>query len=101
MAAIRMKVMQPGVFMMEMEFTDEEKQLILQIRSQKRKEEEDRQFQQSALKVTSMWLDWSARDGSGLTFSTFVNEFGYEEQDGKEMFSAVERILVAAKRQSR
>jgi hypothetical protein len=87
--------------MMEMELTEEERQLILQRRSLKRKEEEDRLFQQNALKVASMWIDWSARDGSGLTFSTFVNEFGYDGQDGKEMFSAVERILVAAKRQSR
>lgn len=87
--------------MTEMELTDEEKQLILQRRAQKRKEEEDRQFQHNALKVASMWLDWSARDGSGLTFSTFVNDFGYEEPDGKEMFSAVERILAASKRQPR
>ena len=39
---------------------------------------------------------WSINTGAGLTFPTFVNSFGYQESDGKQMYDAVQRIQQAA-----
>jgi len=53
-------------------------------------------FQRKAIATALSFKDWSAESGEGLTFSTFVNSFGYQDGEGRQMFDAVERILNAA-----
>lgn len=55
-----------------------------------------RAFQEKAIKTAGEWLAWSNIDGYGLSFSTFVNEFGYQDDDGRKMYMAVGRIMTAA-----
>lgn len=56
-----------------------------------------RAFQRRAIATAHAFVDWSAESGEGLTFSTFINTFGYQENDGNQMYEAVELILEAAK----
>jgi len=53
-------------------------------------------FQRNAIATAHAFEEWSAETGDGLTFSTFVNTFGYQSSDGKQMFEAVQRIQQAA-----
>lgn len=40
---------------------------------------------------------WSTNTGEGLTFSTFIDSFEYQDSDHKEMYEAVKRIYAAAR----
>lgn len=53
-------------------------------------------FQRKAIATAHAFEQWSADTGEGLTFSTFVNAFGYQDGDGKRMYEAVQRIQQAA-----
>lgn len=53
-------------------------------------------FQRKAIATAHAFEQWSANTGEGLTFSTFVNAFGYQDKDGKRMYEAVQRIQQAA-----
>lgn len=53
-------------------------------------------FQRKAIATAHAFDEWSAKTGDGLTFSTFVNTFGYQDSDGNPMFEAVQRIQQAA-----
>lgn len=72
----------------------------MELIEKRRKEQADldalRAFQEKAIKTAGAWLTWSNIEGDGLTFSTFVNQFGYQDDDGRKMYIAVGRILTAA-----
>lgn len=53
-------------------------------------------FQRKAIATAQAFEQWSAETGEGLTFSTFVNTFNYQDSDGKQMYEAVQRIQQAA-----
>ena len=53
-------------------------------------------FRRKAIATALAFEDWSATTGEGLTFSTFINTFGYQAGDGKQMYGAVQRILDVA-----
>ena len=53
-------------------------------------------FHRKALFVAHEFEEWSVRTGEGLTFSTFINTFGYQDRDGRELYEAVKRINEAA-----
>lgn len=53
-------------------------------------------FQRKAIATAHAFINWSTVTNEGLTFSTFINTFGYQEADNKEMFEAVQRILNVA-----
>ena len=53
-------------------------------------------FQQKAIATSHAFETWSAMTAEGLTFSTFVNAFGYQADDGKLMYEAIKRIQQAA-----
>lgn len=78
-----------------MELTQEERDLILARRAERGEIEAALAFRQKAIKTAMAWLEWSEEEGLCLTFSTFINQFNYQEPDGKEMFKAVGRILEA------
>lgn len=79
-----------------MELTESERALILAGRAEQGQLEAAKAFRQKAIETALAWLTWAKEDGHGLTFSTFVNQFYYQERDCKQMYRAVERILDAA-----
>lgn len=70
--------------------------LVQAHRAQRAKDDERRAFQRKAIATAHAFDTWSDGSGEGLTFSTFINTFGYQADDGKQMYEAVERILDAA-----
>lgn len=72
----------------------------LAIIQQRRNEQQQRDvafaFQRKAIATAHQFAEWSAASGYGLTFSTFVNQFDYQDADGRAMYAAVARIMDAA-----
>lgn len=81
------------------DLTPDEVVLIQKRRGEHAAQETARAFQRKAIAVANRWVEWSAETGEGLTFSTFINSFFYQEEDGKQVYAAVERILTAARPQ--
>lgn len=73
--------------------TASERQIILERREKIVAKESLKKFQIKALSTASRWFKWSDKNGSGLTFSTFVNDFNYQESDSEQMYKAVCSIL--------
>ena len=53
-------------------------------------------FQRRAIATALAFMRWSKKTGDDLTFSTFVNAFGYQQDDVNQMYAAVVRIREAA-----
>lgn len=56
-----------------------------------------RAFQSKAIAAAHDFDSWSNRTGEGLTYSTFINSFGYQDDDGWHIYQAVVRIFESAK----
>ena len=54
------------------------------------------EFHRKAIFAAHEFEEWSVRTGQGLTFSTFVENFGYQDKDCRELYEAVSRISEAA-----
>ena len=78
--------------------TDYEISLIQKHRAEQAEQAARSAFRSKALKTAVAFDQWSEANGEGLTFSTFINTFGYQEPDGRRMYEAVQRILEAAER---
>lgn len=78
------------------EVSEEELSAIQCLRSKKLNKIAEEKFQFKAIATAHRFAKWSNKKGLGLTFSTFVNTFGYQESDVDAMYRAVERILIAA-----
>lgn len=76
--------------------SEEEIKLINNHRAQRAQKTYLAKARRRALHVALQYGLWLARRGRGSSFSTFVNEFGYEDRDCSEMFRVVENILSAA-----
>lgn len=76
--------------------SDDEIALVQGYRAEKAQREAVRAFQRKAIATAHAFDDWSEASGEGLTFSTFVNTFGYQDADGQRMYEAVKRIFAAA-----
>ncbi len=76
--------------------TDDEIALIQKRRAEQAQREAARAFQRKAIATAHAFDDWSEASGEGLTFSTFINTFGYQDADGQKMYVAVKRIFDAA-----
>lgn len=74
----------------------EEAKLILERRAAQAARVEAGAFQCKAIATAHAFARWSEENDCGLTFSTFVNQFSYQENDGTKMYEAVERIFEAA-----
>lgn len=82
-----------------MQYSDlsaEEITLVQRHRDEKAKEANARAFKSAALATAKAFDEWSAASGELLTFSTFINSFGYDGSYGELMFKAVSRINEAA-----
>lgn len=79
-----------------MELTASEIELIMERRAEEGVRNTARAFQRKAITTAKAFAEWSETTGHGLTFSTFVNQFDYQDNDGKQMYEAVQRIQQAA-----
>ena len=75
----------------------EERLAIEAMRAAKAAIKADYDFQRKAIATAYAFSKWSNRTKEGLTFSTFVNTFGYQNEDTKQMYAAVCRIFESAK----
>lgn len=78
------------------QLTTEEIALIQKGRDESAKHDAARAFKSKAIAVAAAFEKWSDETGDGLTFSTFIDTFGYQDSDGKQMYEAVKRIQQAA-----
>ncbi|MDQ8954555.1 hypothetical protein RFH42_16520 [Acinetobacter rudis] len=79
--------------MKSIRLTPEERQLIISRREKNAQKLALEKFQEKALDVANRWVKWSKKNGEGLTFSTFVNSFNYQDGDGEQIYAAVQAIL--------
>ena len=73
--------------------TEEETAIVLAHRAQKAAEVARVAYLQKVADHTAKFYAWSQREGQGLTFSTFVNTYGYDEPDSRRVFEAVCSML--------
>lgn len=78
------------------DLTASEIALIQRRRAERAQRDAARAFQRQAISTAHAFDDWSDKTGEGLTFSTFINTFGFQGDNGKQMYEAVKRILDAA-----
>lgn len=77
------------------DLTDDEIAMIRERRAEQAQRKAARAFQRKAIAAAHAFDDWSEASGEGLTFSTFINTFGYQDADGQKMYAAVKRIFDA------
>ncbi len=76
-----------------LELSHSEYQEIMNRRAMEAHKKATRDFQLRAIKVASDYIEWSSENGFILPDSgTFVNQFGYEEDDHSIMRNAVQEI---------
>jgi hypothetical protein len=80
----------------DLQLTTDELALILARRAERATEQAARVFQKKAIATANRFMDWSAEHNEGLTFSTFINSFNYQDADGRQMYETVKRIVDAA-----
>lgn len=78
------------------QLTTEEIALIQKGRDERAQRDAARAFKSKAIAVAAAFEKWSEETGEGLTFSTFINTFCYQDDDGNQMYEAVKRIQQAA-----
>lgn len=76
--------------------TPEEESLIIEKRKQDALDKAKVTFKVKAISTAYAFIVWSELNDAGLTYSTFINTFNYQENDGRIMFEAVQRIHDAA-----
>lgn len=75
--------------------TADERGIIERVRAQKAADEQRRKREKQVLRLTVKYIGWLEREGRGSTFSTFVNEFGYDEHDSSQVYKVIEAIKVS------
>lgn len=80
-----------------LELTDEERAMVLKRRDEARRASEARAATRAALQIAAEYESWLQDNGRGSTFSTFVNEFGYDKLGAGDVFRRVEAIRAAAR----
>ncbi|WP_323025765.1 hypothetical protein [Castellaniella sp.] len=78
------------------DLTDAEVAIIQAHRAEQARLDAARDFQRKAIATAHAFDTWSDGTGEGLTYSTFINAFGYQAEDGRKVYDAVARILDAA-----
>lgn len=76
------------------DLTKEEKELILKRRQDPVRAESRIRQQQKILKTSIDYWKWLVENGRGSSFSTFIEEFGYDGHDSSIMYKAVVIYLV-------
>lgn len=79
-----------------MHLKDTEIRLINELRAKRAVELKHGKLKRRALQVAYKYECWLTRQGQGDAYSTFVNSFGYQENDSREMHRIVGEIIAAA-----
>lgn len=79
-----------------MDLTQDELELIQKRRAAQADAEAQRVFKSKAIATAAAFEIWSQESDLGLTFSTFVETFNYQDSDARAMFEALQRIQNAA-----
>jgi long-subunit acyl-CoA synthetase (AMP-forming) len=77
------------------EITESEKKLILQMRRDEANRKTIQRQRLFALEIAAKYEAWLQENNRGSSFSTFVDEFGYQVAD-KLVFEQIEAIRHAA-----
>ena len=77
--------------------TKAEKEIILQLRKDDEYRRRMKELYLSRLKTAYEFAKWMEERGVGSTFSTFCNEFGYDELDASGVYEVVSDIIKLAK----
>ncbi|WP_116963079.1 hypothetical protein [Fastidiosibacter lacustris] len=78
------------------ELTQDEIEIIQSRREKLAQYDAAKAFQSKAIAIAHAFSKWSTKTGDELTFSTFVNSFGYQGKDSNLMYETVKRIIEAA-----
>lgn len=73
-----------------------EARMINERRALKARERHHAKLKRRALQIALRYQCWLSRNRQGSSYSTFVNTFGYQRGDCRDMFRAVEQIIAAA-----
>lgn len=79
------------------ELSDEEVAMIEQHRAEKARQRERLDNIAKVLMLAARYERWLQKEERGSSFSTFVNEFSYEQKDCSTMFRMVEHLRAAAR----
>ncbi|WP_220814082.1 hypothetical protein [Pseudomonas paralcaligenes] len=71
---------------------EEERALIYAHRQQKEQAREQRMLRLRVLELALRYETWLQKQGRGSSFSTFVNEFGYDDPGGKHLYTLVQAV---------
>jgi hypothetical protein len=74
----------------------DELEIIQKRRDEKAKAEFKIKYRIKALETARNYDVWLRENGRGSSYSTFVNEFGYEDDDSSFMYKVVKEILETA-----
>lgn len=78
------------------DLTDEELSIVRRHREEKAARAASQALRLSALKLAAEYDEWLSTNGRGSSFSTFVDEFGYEESDCSLMYRIVQKLRETA-----
>lgn len=78
------------------ELTEEERVIILARRNEFAEKEERLRKKLLTIETAAKYESWLQKEGRGSSFSTFVDEFGYDEHGASAMFNMVEAVRKAA-----
>lgn len=73
------------------ELSEFETAMVLEHRAKLSAEKANDEWRRLALRLAYEYETWLQEEGRGSTFSTFVNEFNYDEHDASQVFKAVEQ----------
>lgn len=82
--------------MNEMKLDEDEIALIERHRAEKKKRKDRDNFALLALKVAAGYEEWLQREQEGDSFSTFVNQYGYQGGDASKLHDVIKAIRAAA-----
>ena len=72
------------------------KQLVFKMRQEDALKAKQKALRLTVLRVAHEYEIWLQDADVSSSFSTFINTFGYQESDGKQLFELVTRVLAAA-----
>ena len=63
----------------QLTLTEEEKNIILALRKDEEKRQQQKQMMLAVLETAARYARWLEENGRGTSYTTFVDEFGFDE----------------------
>ena len=83
-----------------MELTPQEREIIRDLRAKEAMNANRKKRASNVLRVASQYNGWLLDNGRSSTFSTFVDEFGYDADGAAKMFKMASNVINEAWRQT-